>query len=179
MLSWSPKMIKVDRNTSELWQIVYRNIILTLVEYSVHSIIWCNCGDWVARIVEKHGWSKNIQFIEPRTDNSSLVYLLYVVIRGLSLKDLVCCTDNFVGTLGGKSHYCPHSLLGISNLRSRTHNRENIVQIMRNTTSTYLYTNMTSWHLNSAEVANAYFARVKKKVSFEIFSVSEIFCNGR
>ena len=51
-------MIKVDRNTSELWQIMYKNIILTLVQYSVHSIIRGNCGDGVARVVEKHGWSK-------------------------------------------------------------------------------------------------------------------------
>lgn len=62
---------------------------------------------------------QNVYFIEPRTDDSSLIHLLYVVIHGLSLKDLVCCTDNFVRALGGKSHYCPYPLLGISNDRAR------------------------------------------------------------
>jgi hypothetical protein len=85
---------------------------------------------------------QNIHFIGPRTENYSLIYLLYVVISevGLSMKDVVCCTDNFVRALGGKSHYCPNSLLGINNLRSFTNNRENAVQIMRNTTSTCLCT---------------------------------------
>jgi hypothetical protein len=81
---------------------------------------------------------QNIYFIGPGTENYSLIYLIRVV--GLSMKDLVCCTQNFVRALGGKSHYCPHSLLGINNLQSFTDNRENAVQIMRNTTSTYLCT---------------------------------------
>jgi len=67
------------------------------------------------------------------------------------MKDLVCCTDNFVRALSGKPHYCPHSLLCISNIRSRMHNRENTVQIMRNTIRTYLYTNTTFKQRRSCE----------------------------
>ena len=92
------------------------------------------------------------------------------------MKDLVCCTDSFVRALGGKSHYCPLSLLGISNLRSRTHHRENIVQIMRNTISTYLCRNMTFKQRRSCEHVFRS-CKKKKKVSFEIFRVFEIFCN--
>jgi hypothetical protein len=151
MLRWSPKIVKVDRNTSELWQIVYRNLILTLVQYGLHLIIRGNCGGWGCTDSWETRIIQNIYFIELWTDNSSPVCLLYVVIYGLSLKELVCCTDSFVRALGGKSHYCPHSLLGISNLRSRKHNRENTVQIMRNTTSTYLCTNMTFKQRRSCE----------------------------
>jgi hypothetical protein len=61
---------------------------------------------------------QKLYFIEPRTDNSSLIYLLYAVIDGLSMKDLVCCTENSDRALGGESHYCPRSSLGSSNLRS-------------------------------------------------------------
>ena len=87
------------------------------------------------------------------------------MVQTWSLKDLVCCTDNFVRALGGKWHYCPHSLLGINNLRSRMHNRENAVQIMRNTTSTYLCTKVTFKQCRSCE--RAFRSREKKIVSFK------------